>query len=59
MRFGLMLRAQYPEGDDMSARFQELLERSARWLDVHLRSEDLALGNFVREGQPAPKAARP
>ena len=37
-------------------RFQELVERSARWLDVHLRSEDLALGNFVREG-PAGRAA--
>jgi alkanesulfonate monooxygenase SsuD/methylene tetrahydromethanopterin reductase-like flavin-dependent oxidoreductase (luciferase family) len=28
MRFGLMLRAQFPEGDDMSARFQELLEQA-------------------------------
>jgi len=38
-------------------RFRELVERSARWLDVHLRSEDLALGNFVRDGStplPAP-----
>src|SRR5215475_8079601 len=28
MRFGLMLRAQFPEGDDMTARFQELLEQA-------------------------------
>ena len=28
MRFGLMLRAQFPEGDDMSARFQELLQQA-------------------------------
>lgn len=28
MQFGLMLRAQFPEGDDMSARFQELLEQA-------------------------------
>src|SRR5262249_61682813 len=28
MQFGLMLRAQFPEGDDMTARFQELLEQA-------------------------------
>src|SRR5499426_558126 len=28
MKFGLMLRAQFPEGDDMAARFQELLEQA-------------------------------
>src|SRR5215468_11780857 len=28
MKFGLMLRAQFPEGDDMTARFQELLEQA-------------------------------
>ena len=37
-------------------RFLELVERSARWLDVHLRAEDLALGNFIREGAAAPPA---
>ncbi|HVO20612.1 MAG TPA: hemerythrin domain-containing protein [Anaeromyxobacter sp.] len=37
-------------------RFRELVERSARWLDVHLRSEDLALGNFVRDGSAPPPA---
>jgi len=40
-------------------RFQELVERSARWLDVHLRSEDLALGNFVRESSPQPSSKAP
>jgi hemerythrin len=44
--------------DGPSDRFQELLERSARWLDVHLRSEDLTLGNFVREGGDRPPAVR-
>jgi alkanesulfonate monooxygenase SsuD/methylene tetrahydromethanopterin reductase-like flavin-dependent oxidoreductase (luciferase family) len=28
MQFGLMLRAQFPQGDDMPARFQELLEQA-------------------------------
>ena len=28
MQFGLMLRAQFPHGDDMPARFQELLEQA-------------------------------
>ena len=28
MQFGLMLRAQFPPGDDMQARFQELLEQA-------------------------------
>jgi alkanesulfonate monooxygenase SsuD/methylene tetrahydromethanopterin reductase-like flavin-dependent oxidoreductase (luciferase family) len=28
MRFGLMLRAQFPRGDDMAARFRELLEQA-------------------------------
>jgi len=28
MQFGLMMRAQFPEGDDMQARFQELLEQA-------------------------------
>src|SRR5881397_2279570 len=28
MQFGLMLRAQFPGGDDMAARFQELLEQA-------------------------------
>ena len=28
MQFGLMLRAQFPGGDDMSARFQELMEQA-------------------------------
>jgi alkanesulfonate monooxygenase SsuD/methylene tetrahydromethanopterin reductase-like flavin-dependent oxidoreductase (luciferase family) len=28
MRFGLMLRAQFPEGDDMTARFRELMEQA-------------------------------
>jgi len=28
MQFGLMLRAQFPGGDDMPARFQELLEQA-------------------------------
>jgi hemerythrin len=37
-------------------RFQELLVRSARWFDVHLRSEDLALGNFVRGASAGPVA---
>jgi hemerythrin len=41
-----------------SERFLEQVERSARWLDVHLRSEDLALGNFLRDHAPAPSSAR-
>jgi hypothetical protein len=28
MQFGLMMRAQFPGGDDMQARFQELLEQA-------------------------------
>ena len=28
MQFGLMLRAQFPQGDDLQARFQELLEQA-------------------------------
>ena len=28
MQFGLMMRAQFPEGDDMETRFQELLEQA-------------------------------
>jgi len=28
MQFGLMLRAQFPGGDDLSARFQELMEQA-------------------------------
>ena len=28
MQFGLMLRAQFPQGDDMQARFQELLAQA-------------------------------
>ncbi len=28
MQFGLMLRTQFPQGDDMQARFQELLEQA-------------------------------
>jgi alkanesulfonate monooxygenase SsuD/methylene tetrahydromethanopterin reductase-like flavin-dependent oxidoreductase (luciferase family) len=28
MQFGLMMRAQFPAGDDMPARFQELLEQA-------------------------------
>ena len=28
MQFGLMLRAQFPQGDDMQARFQEQLEQA-------------------------------
>lgn len=28
MQFGLMLRAQFPRGDDMAARFRELLEQA-------------------------------
>jgi hemerythrin len=29
-----------------SPRFLDLVERTARWLDVHLRSEDLRMGRF-------------
>ncbi len=28
MQFGLMMRAQFPPGDDMQRRFQELLEQA-------------------------------
>jgi len=28
MQFGLMLRAQFPQGDDMQVRFQEMLEQA-------------------------------
>ena len=27
MQFGLMMRAQFPQGDDMSARFREMVEQ--------------------------------
>jgi len=33
----------------MSERFVEVIERVARWLDVHLRSEDLRLGRHRPE----------
>ncbi len=36
------------EGCD-SPRFLDLMERTARWLDVHLRSEDLRMGMFNEE----------
>lgn len=35
----------YAEGGT-EGRFLELMERSARWIEVHLRSEDLRLGMF-------------
>jgi hemerythrin len=41
-----------------SERFLEQVERSARWLDVHLRSEDLALGNYLRGHAARPSSAR-
>ena len=41
-----------------SERFLEQVERSARWLDVHLRSEDLALGNYLRDHAAGPSSAR-
>ena len=28
MQFGLMMRAQFPQGDDMQARFRELVEQA-------------------------------
>jgi hemerythrin len=34
----------------VSVRFVEVLERVARWLDVHLRSEDLRLGRHRVRG---------
>lgn len=39
--------------DGPGERFLELLERSARWLDIHLRAEDLRMGIF-REAATRP-----
>jgi len=50
MQFGLMLRAQFPEGDDMAARFRELLEQ-ARLADAlgYRDVEFLAFGTTQKE----------
>ena len=53
--------AQLLADDGPTARFLELTERSARWLEVHLRSEDLRLGMFreTQRRRRAPPVSKP